>query len=113
MSRRSILHAPESSQTPYTAKIKKIYNFVNNILEHLIYPFDAASEGVEGVVWVRFIIDVDGYIKNITTKGPPNGALLEKEASRLISLLPKFMPGKHNDNYVNVEYFMPIDFQLD
>ncbi len=87
--------------------------FIHNVLDNLIYPFDAAAEGIEGIVWVRFIVDTDGYIKNISTKGPENGLLLEKEAERLISLLPKFIPGKYNNNYVNVEYFMPIDFRLD
>ncbi len=87
--------------------------FVNNILENFIYPFDAAAEGIEGRVWVRFIIDKDGYVKNITSTGPEKGALLEKEAKRLVNLLPKFVPGKHNNEYVNVEFFMPIDFQLD
>lgn len=87
--------------------------FIHNVIDNLIYPFDAAAEGIEGVVWVRFIVDTDGYIKNISTKGPDNGILLEKEAERLITLLPKFIPGKSNNNYVNVEYFMPIDFQLD
>ncbi len=85
---------------------------VNNILENLIYPFDAASEGIEGRIWVRFIVDKDGYVTNITTKGPENGTLLEEEAKRLVKLLPKFVPGKHNTEYVNVEYFLPIDFQL-
>lgn len=86
---------------------------VNNIVDNLIYPFDAASEGIEGRVWVRFIVDTDGYVKNITTTGGTNTELLEKEAERLIKLLPKFLPGKHNNEYVNVEYFIPIDFQLD
>lgn len=83
------------------------------ILENLTYPFDAAAEGIEGDVWVRFVIDQDGYVTNVTTKGPENGEVLEKEAERLVNLLPKFMPGKHNGKYVNVEYFMPIAFHLD
>lgn len=86
---------------------------VHSILDNLTYPFDAAAEGIEGRVWVRFIIDDSGYVKNIATTGPSNGILLEKEAERLVSLLPKFLPGKHNNEYVNVEYFIPIDFQLD
>ena len=86
---------------------------VHHILENLIYPFDAAAEGIEGRVWVRFIVDKEGHVKNITTSGPPKTELLETEAERLISLLPKFMPGKLNGDYVNVEYFIPIDFQLD
>lgn len=83
------------------------------ILENFTYPFDAAAEGISGEVWVRFVIDEDGYVTNVTTKGPENGALLEEEAKRLVNLLPKFMPGKHDDKYVNVEYFMPIEFHLD
>ena len=86
---------------------------MHDILDNLTYPFDAAAEGIEGRVWVRFIIDEDGYVSNITTSGPQNGALLEEEAERLVKLLPKFIPGKHNDEYVNVEYFIPIDFHLD
>ena len=86
--------------------------FVNNILDNLIYPFDAASEGIEGTVWVRFIINKEGYVENVSAKGPLNAGLLEKEAKRLINLLPKFVPGKQNNDYVNVEYFLPIDFQL-
>jgi len=84
-----------------------------DILDNFTYPFDAAAEGIEGRVWVRFIIDQDGYVTNITTSGPANGVLLEQEAERLVKLLPKFLPGKQNGNYVNVEYFIPIDFHLD
>ncbi|MCH2034960.1 MAG: energy transducer TonB [Tenacibaculum sp.] len=87
--------------------------FVNNVLENLVYPFDAASEGIEARIWVRFIVDKEGYVQNITASGPENAKLLEEEAKRLITLLPKFLPGKVNNEYVNVEYFLPIDFQLD
>ena len=86
---------------------------VSTILDNFTYPFDAAASGIEGTVWVRFVIDKDGYVKNVATLGPDNGELLEEEAKRLVSFLPKFMPGKHNNQFVNVEYFMPIDFQLD
>lgn len=86
---------------------------VGVLLENMVYPFDAAAEGIQGKVWVRFVIDKEGYVKNVTTKGPENGALLEEEAERLVKLLPKFLPGKHNNEYVNVEYFMPIEFLLD
>lgn len=84
-----------------------------DVLDNLTYPFDAAAEGIEGRVWVRFVIDKEGYVTNITTSGPTNGVLLEEEAERLVKLLPKFLPGKHNGDYVNVEYFVPIDFHLD
>lgn len=85
----------------------------SSILENLTYPFDAAAEGIQGRVWVRFIVDKQGYLTNVTTSGPKNGVLLEKEAERLVKLLPKFLPGKKNGEYVNIEYFMPFDFHLE
>jgi len=88
-------------------------SLVNYLNDNLIYPFDAAAAEIEGRVWVRFIVDKEGYAKNISTSGPENGELLKKEVERLIKLLPKFIPGKYNDDYVNVEYFVPVDFELD
>ena len=86
---------------------------MQDILDNLTYPFDAAAEGIQGKVWVRFIVDKDGYVTNITSSGPEQGELLEAEAERIIKLLPKFLPGKNNGEYVNVEYFIPIEFHLD
>lgn len=82
------------------------------IIENLTYPSEAIAKGIHGEVWVRFVIDKKGYVTDVTAKGPENGLLLEKEAERLVKLLPKFIPGKHNNEYVNVEYFMPIAFHL-
>jgi len=102
--------ANSSKKNTENCKKTSLLDYLHN---NLVYPFDAAAEEIEGKVWVRFIVDVNGDVKNISTSGPLNGVLLEKEVKRLITLLPKFIPGAHNNDYVNVEYFVPVDFRLE
>ncbi|WBX69841.1 hypothetical protein PG910_05620 [Tenacibaculum dicentrarchi] len=52
--------------------------------------------GAEGIVSVSFIIDVNGDVNSIKANSD-NSILLEQEAIRIISLLPRFIPGKHDE----------------
>ena len=61
-------------------------------------------------MFVQFIVGTGGYIDVIKTRGPND--LLEKEAQRIISLLPKFKPGVLNGKTVRVPFSMPIIFKL-
>ena len=56
------------------------------------------------------MIDIDGSIKEIRTKGPH--PLLEKEAARIASLLPGIVPGRNGDKFVRVPFSIPITFRL-
>jgi protein TonB len=56
------------------------------------------------------MIGIDGNVTAIRTRGPDNN--LEKEAKRIISLLPKIKPGKSNGIRVMVPFSMPITFRL-
>ncbi len=57
-------------------------------------------------VYVQFIIDKEGKVKNIKARGPH--VSLEKEAIRVINSLPIFVPAIHNGKKVNVKYTLPI-----
>ena len=86
---------------------------VSHIQRNFNYPDAAASQNIEGRVWVRFIIGKDGKVSNIRMKGPKNGYLLEQEAKRMVSKLPTFVPGKQNGKLTNVEYYIPVNFTLE
>ena len=58
------------------------------------------------------VIDKDGSITNVQARGPKGGELLEKEALRVISKLPKFKPGMQRGKPVKVKYSQPITFKL-
>ncbi len=84
----------------------------SHIQRNFNYPDAAAEKNIHGRVWVRFIIDKEGNVGNFKVKGPKDGKLLEEEAKRMVSKLPKFIPGKHEGKITNVEYYLPINFTL-
>ena len=66
--------------------------------------------GIQGRVFVNFIIGKDVSIKDIKMRGPDKN--LEKEVKRIISKLPKKSPGKQRGRPVRVPFSIPIIFKL-
>ncbi|WP_237275268.1 energy transducer TonB [Tenacibaculum ovolyticum] len=95
--------------------IKQAKCFENQMSKHIMrnfrYPQDAIDAGVQGRILVQFTINEEGNVDGIQMRGPKDGASLEKEASRIVSKLPKFIPGKHNGKSVKVKYGIPITFR--
>lgn len=84
-----------------------------HLVQNIIYPEEALRKKITGDIWISFVITNKGTIKNIITTGPENSDSLEKEAIRVISLLPKFIPGKQSNKNINVTYTFPISFNLE
>jgi protein TonB len=88
--------------------------FQDNIQKHINknfrYPDVAQEMGVQGRVYVSFVIDKDGSITSIRTRGPDKN--LEKEAARIIGKLPNMTPGKQRGRPVRVPFSIPITFKL-
>ena len=81
-----------------------------HIRKNFRYPEIAQEMGIQGRVYVNFIISKDGSITNIRMRGPDKN--LEKEAKRIISKLPKMTPGKQRGRPVRVPFSIPISFRL-
>lgn len=81
-----------------------------HILKNFRYPEIAQEMGIQGRVYVNFVISKEGNITNIKMRGPDKN--LEKEAHRIISLLPNITPGKQRGKPVNVPFSIPIVFKL-
>ena len=88
--------------------------FQEQIQKHIIknfrYPEIAQEMGIQGRVFVQFMIGKDGNISGIRTRGPDKN--LEKEANRIISKLPKMTPGKQRGRPVRVPFSIPVTFKL-
>lgn len=78
--------------------------------ENLQYPTEALKNGIQGTVVVSFTVETDGHIKKI--KVWRGKAPLDKEAVRLMSIMPKWNPGKIDGQPVSVDYTLPIKFRL-
>lgn len=75
------------------------------------YPARAISAGVEGKVYVSFVVNAKGEVVDVKViKGL--GAGLDEETIRAINLLPRFIPGKQNGREVSVSYSVPITFKI-
>ncbi len=74
------------------------------------YPEIAQEMGIQGRVYVQFIIDEKGNITNIQLRGPDKN--LEKEARWIIEKLPKMIPGIQRGRAVRVPFSYPITFRL-
>ena len=81
-----------------------------HIRKNFRYPDIAQEMGIQGRVYVNFIISKDGSITNIRMRGPDKN--LENEAARIIGRLPTMTPGKQRGRAVRVPFSIPITFRL-
>ena len=81
------------------------------IADSLRYPSVACENRIEGRVVVQFVVDCEGNILNplVVWSVDP---LLDREAIRLVKLMPKWIPGRQNGKPVNVVCLVPIRFKL-
>ncbi|MFY9152812.1 MAG: M56 family metallopeptidase [Prolixibacteraceae bacterium] len=75
------------------------------------YPVSARDNGIQGKVFVTFVVEKDGTVASIKVVRGVDPAL-DKEAIRVISLLPKWKPGTQKGEAVRVSYTIPINFAL-
>ena len=96
------------------AKSERRTCFQDKINQHIRrnfrYPEIAQEMGIQGRVYVNFIIAKDGSITKIRMRGPDKN--LENEAQRIISRLPQMTPGKQRGRAVRVPFSIPITFRL-
>lgn len=81
-----------------------------HIKENFRYPEIPLEMGIQGRVFVTFVINTNGDIVKIRKRGPDKN--LENEAVRIIKLLPKMKPGRQRDRNVNVPYSIPVNFVI-
>ncbi|MBT5787527.1 MAG: energy transducer TonB [Flavobacteriaceae bacterium] len=81
-----------------------------HVLKNFRYPEIAQEMGIQGRVYVQFVIDKDGTITGIRARGPDKN--LEKEALRIMGKLPTMTPGKQRGRAVRVPFSYPINFRL-
>lgn len=80
--------------------------------KNIKYPASAKRMGIEGRVFVKFIVDKEGGISNMEVIKGIN-ADLDKEAMRVIKLMPPWKPGKQNGRAVKSQFVLPVYFKLD
>jgi TonB family protein len=81
------------------------------ISSQMRYPEEAKEMGIEGRIYLRFVVSKEGKVTQVRVLRGVH-PLLEAEALRVVSALPDFVPGRMQGKPVNVEYTLPILFKL-
>ncbi len=97
----------EESATP-KGGMQAFYKYVG---EKIKYPAQARRMGIEGRVFVEFVINKDGSLSDVKAiKGI--GAGCDEEAVRIVQSSPSWNPGKQRGKAVKQRYTLPIIFKL-
>lgn len=92
----------------FTGGVVELYRWLG---KNLNYPSAAVRAGVEGKVFVKFIVEKDGSISQLKVmKGIGFGC--DEEALRVLKNMPKWSPGLQNGKPVRVYFTIPIAFRL-
>jgi len=81
------------------------------IKANLQYPQAALEKGIEGKVYVNFMVSKTGAVSDVKVAKSAD-LLLDKEAARIIQSMPNWNPGKQHGEPVEVLYTLPVDFHL-
>jgi TonB family protein len=75
------------------------------------YPKKAKRDGIEGTVYVSFVVDKDGSVTDVAVARGVD-PLLDAEAMRAVRLMPKWKPGSQNGKPVKTRFHLPVRFKL-
>ena len=93
----------------YPGGPQALFEFLSNNVK---YPEEAEKAGIQGRVIATFVVETDGSISQPTVVKSVD-PLLDAEALRVISAMPKWKPGKQNGKVVRVKYTVPLSFHFD
>jgi TonB family protein len=106
----SIYQFPTKSPE-FPGGMDEMFKFIQN---NIVYPDYEKENGIEGTVYLEFIVRKTGDIDNIKLlRGIKNGPNYEKEAIRLVKKMPKWNPGSMEGIQVSTIMRIPIKFKLD
>lgn len=92
----------------YKGGVKAMIEFISNNIK---YPFRARQLDIEGIVYVKFVVNETGIVTNVEIdRGIYKDC--DKEAARVIALMPKWKPGMQHKTPVSVSMMLPIKFQM-
>lgn len=92
----------------YEGGMKEMYAF---LYANMKYPPMARESGVQGKVYVQFIVEKSGKVTDVQVlRGIGSGC--DEEAVRVVKMMPDWKPGKQRGKPVKVRYKLPVTFKL-
>lgn len=102
------IYSLADEQPTYPGGMSAFFKYIQNDLQ---YPEAAKAKGIEGRVFVEYVVEKDGSISNARVLKSLNTAC-DQEAIRLVNNSTKWNPGKIDGNVVRVKMALPLNFKL-
>lgn len=96
----------EMPQFPGGEEARRVF-----LSKNTVYPLAARQAGIQGTVHVNFIVETDGAVTGVKLLRGIGGGC-DEEALRVVTAMPKWIPGRQNGRAVRVSFNMPINFVL-
>ena len=103
-----IFGAIPETEPIYPGGYEALIKFVQ---DNLKYPQLALENGIQGRVYLTFVVEEDGSISNVRVLRDIGGGC-GLEAKRVVEMMPKWKPGKQRDKVVRTQYSLPVNFIL-
>lgn len=81
------------------------------LAKNIKYPQMARESGIQGRVFVQFVVEPDGSVSNVAVMRSLGGGC-DEEAMRVVKSMPKWKAGKQRGKPVRVSYILPVNFKL-
>jgi len=88
-----------------------IEGFRAYVMDNVKYPEEAMTKGIQGKVYISFVVDANGSMTNVKVMRGVN-KLLDEEAVRAVKTSPKWIPGEEKGAKVAVGFTIPVTFKL-
>jgi protein TonB len=97
-------------EAEFPGGLKEMVRFIQS---NLIYPREGISIGAEGKCYLRFVVDESGFIQSVRVlRGISGCPECDREAVRVVNLMPQWKPGSLKGKNVSTYFDLPINFQL-
>ena len=92
----------------YPGGYNAMFDFIS---KNVKYPKESKEKGIEGRVYVQFVVEKDGSLNEITVlRGVSED--IDAEAIRVVKAMPNWKPGMNEGKTVRVQYVLPFNFKL-
>ncbi|MFO8129574.1 MAG: energy transducer TonB [Bacteroidales bacterium] len=96
------------SMPEFPGGTENLYKYLG---ENIKYPQMAKESGIQGIVYVTFVVEKDGSVTDVRVLRGIGGGC-DEEAIRVVESMPKWNPGKQRGKSVRVQYNLPVKFIL-
>ena len=96
----------------FTGGHKAMMQYLNSNIK---FPKEAEEKGIEGTVFVDFIVSAKGNVREVKVSDAPGEEVdqsFRDEAIRVVTAMPKWVPGRQHGKAVEVRFSLPIAFQM-